>query len=113
MSKTGKMEPGDMNTDRYGRVVFFLAACLALPGYAAGPNECIELSNDKYKNVCREKVSVRWIDEDYCQDGCAAYIPGHSKYKIKSVTGRVRYATCYFPKVAIGDWQNSNKYACK
>jgi hypothetical protein len=88
---------------------------LVLPfsfSYADGPNECIELSNGKFKNVCRNKVTVRWVDEGFCEPGCAAYIPAYSKYKIKSVTGRLRYATCIFPKVATGDWQTTDKYAC-
>jgi hypothetical protein len=81
--------------------------------YAAGPNECIDLRNDTFNNICRNKVTVRWVDEGHCEPGCAAYIPALDKHKIKSVTGKIRYATCYFPKVATGEWKTSNRYQCK
>jgi hypothetical protein len=82
-------------------------------GYAASPNDCIELKNNTFKNLCGEKVTVRWTDAGRCSSGCAVYIPAFDKHKMKSVNGKVKYASCFYPAVASGDWMGSGKYTCK
>jgi hypothetical protein len=76
---------------------------------AENPNDSVAIKSGTLINTCNLKITVRWFDGGYCIDGCAAYFPAKSKDKMKSRTGKIEYASCFFPDVANGDWRNSGK----